>query len=277
MCIDSPESTTNYLSPEFRRRWRWLTPKFWRRVQSGFVLFFGHVDMFGHFPRISAGAWCSECSITQGDEPFLSVFLGGPFRKNRLGFRRLYILEYATKLQGKRTFSTTFLRLCGGLNVNLFVPEYALFAEFASRLRFVFLTQGRMPKITWRIRAVSLKLMFWSCSKRARLCHLSTLTVVVAEAASTSFCRHCSFAFHWKQCPCFLSTLPFFPFRIFYQYSCFYLSLYHGLPLLITWLQLILIDFLFVHCQNCLELIRLSYSHLAQIFQNLVIGNLTSW
>ena len=43
-----------------------------------------------------------------------------------------------------------------------------------------------------------------------------------------------------------------------------FLSLDHGLQLLITRLRWILIDFLFVHCQYCLELIRPSYSHHAQ-------------
>ena len=71
---------------------------------------------------------------------------------NRLGFRRLYILEYETQLlrilqQSNRYFSTTLLLLFAGLTVNLSVPDSALFAES----------------------------------------FLSTLTVAVADAASISF------------------------------------------------------------------------------------------
>ena len=61
-----------------------------------------------------------------------------PCPANRLGFRRLYIPKHTASLlrilQGNRAFSITFLQLLVGLTVNLFVPECALFAEFASRI-----------------------------------------------------------------------------------------------------------------------------------------------
>ena len=54
-----------------------------------------------------------------------------------------------------------------------------------------------------------------------------------------------------------------------------YMSLHQCLQLLTTRHRLIWIDFVFVKCQYCFELITLSYSHLKQTFQNIVSANFT--
>ena len=83
--------------------------------------------------------------------------------KNRLGFRRLCVLEYATELlgilqQGNRTFSNSFHRL-------LVKAEHALFTEFAA--------DG--------LRALGLPM-----ASNARRCdHLSTRRRLLAIASAT--------------------------------------------------------------------------------------------
>ena len=91
MCIDAPESTTNYLSSGIVEDGA-ANEQTW---ECGFVLFFELVDTFGHFPRISAGAsfsiqgslmrsvlnfWCVWCTLCFGPENFV------PFRKIDLDF-----------------------------------------------------------------------------------------------------------------------------------------------------------------------------------------------
>ena len=192
---------------------------------------------------------------------------------SRLGFRPLYILEHATRLlrilqQGNGSVSTTFLRLLAGLTVKLRVPEYTLFAEFASRIRFVIFDiredannhttdsysslQGNICTFffifpSWTAtapegfsfrRTFSVILCLRSCSRRGQSCLISTLDVVVAETASIS-CWPLSFCFPLIansfssfnatwSSPVFLSTLTF-PFWS-NQYSCFN-SLISGLKI----------------------------------------------
>ena len=120
------------------------------------------------------------------------------------------------------------------------------------------------------------------------MCYLSTLIVIVAEAASISLCA-LSFCFPLTA----FSSFPLNAYILSYscpnQYSCFnsfiscltiscpdllfYMSLYPWSSISVTRLRLVLIDFLFVNCQYCLELIRLLYSKLKKTFQNLIIVN----
>ena len=248
-----------------------------------------------------------KCTLRFGPEDFVL------FRKIDLdcGGRKSWITQpICFWFFNKATdpFSTTFLWLFAGLTVNLSVPESALFAKFASRFRFVILTDGRMPIITWRICAVSLKVIaarfllspswrttasgatsFWRSS--GRLCFLSTLIIVVPETASISFWA-LSFCFPLIAISLFSFSADIRPLLSLNQYSSFdpfisdfevsrsdhliYVSPYHGLQLLIIRLRSILIDFLFVHCQYRSELIRLSYSRPVQTLRIFfVFGNFT--
>ena len=186
MCVDAPESTTNYRSSGFVEDGvgndqtsasdENVALSFSLNLWTLFVI--SHASLRAHRSRCKVSScvlssiprvwglrpWGSDCRVTPAMDPLFPVFLvpfwdmnaalrtqrfcASPW--NRLGFRRLFFLEYATQLlrilqQGNRSLSTTCLRLLAGLTVNLNVPECALFAEFASRFCFVILTCLQLP------------------------------------------------------------------------------------------------------------------------------------